>query len=242
MSYQLEPSERKLLFVFVREALARPGEDSIDTAKRNTKIVEKLRALGFIAPSDDSLTKEAFLAYFETFEEMQCPKPVEDWVHRLNVSDLRWRRPSGFMLSQMAQGFGKTYPPLATIFIGENAFLRTWFHELGHVVYPRIDKERVSRLVTATKLYFPVVSSDRVSAALDPTTLKATTLPKGIYLKMNGQFYGLDHSGPGANAENDELWAILFGEYCSGFELPPSVLAILEEIIGGLTTDRAHIP
>lgn len=219
--------------MFVREALCRPGEDGIDTAKRNPKSVQKLRALGFIAPNEDSLTREAFWAYFETFEEITCPTKVRNWVDRLHVPGLHWRRPSGFMMAQMGQGFGKAYAALTTIFIGQRARSLTWFHELGHVLYPRIDQGRVDALASATKAYFPIVSGGRLVTALEPDTMETTTLPEGKYLKMNGQFYGLDHSG--ADAEGDELWAIVFGEHCEGFEFPQSIQAILQEIFVGLS-------
>ena len=35
----MEPSERKLLFVFVRDALSRAGEDSIDTRRRSVQAI-----------------------------------------------------------------------------------------------------------------------------------------------------------------------------------------------------------
>ena len=230
----MEPSERKLLFVLVREALARPGEDRIETAKRNPKTVQALRSLGYIAADSDSLTREAFLTYFETFEELQCPRVVQQWVDRFGITDLHWRRPTGAIKDQLPQERGKAYALLSTIFIGEKAATATWLHELGHVVYPRIDKERISRLAAAVKERYPVVSSDDVSHAIDPDTRQPTALPKGVYLKLNGQFCGLDHSGPGVDAENDEIWAILFTEHCGGFEFAPSISHILGEILTDL--------
>lgn len=191
--------------------------------------------MGFILPNENSLTKEAFLAYFETFDEVRCPSDVQKWVDRFHVSDLRWRRPSKFMMTQMEQGRGKAYPLLTTVFIGETAMSRTWFHELGHLVYSRLEKELVSRLVLAAREHFPVVSSERVPVAIDTSTMKPTAVLKGSYLKINGMLCGLDHSGPGADGENDELWAILFAEYCEGSELPLKIRAIVEEIITALS-------
>ena len=83
---EMQPSERKLLFVLVREALAHPGADTIDTAKRNPKTVQTLRSLGFIATNEDSLIREAFLAYFETFEELECPRAVHSGCRHDNLS------------------------------------------------------------------------------------------------------------------------------------------------------------
>lgn len=231
----MEPSERKLLFVFVREALAHPGEDHVQTAKRNPKIVQALRSQGYIAADEDSLTAEAFLAYFESFEELQCPRAVQDWVDRFGIPDLHWRRPTGTIRDQLPQERGKAYALLSTVFIGEKAAMPTWFHELGHVVFPRIDKEKVSLLAAAAKARYPVVSSEDAPEAHDPDTMQPMPLPQGIYLKLNGQFYGLDHSGPGQDAENDEVWAILFTEYCGGFDFPTNISAMLEEIIASLT-------
>ena len=51
----LEPSERKLLFVLVRDALLRPGDDKVDTTKRNPKTVQALRSFGLLQPDEDSL-------------------------------------------------------------------------------------------------------------------------------------------------------------------------------------------
>ncbi|HXS95940.1 MAG TPA: hypothetical protein VN736_15145 [Candidatus Limnocylindrales bacterium] len=230
----MDPSERKLLFVFVREALAHPGEDHVQTGKRNPTTVRALRSQGYILADEDSLTAEAFLAYFETFEELQCPPAVQKWVDRFGISNLHWRRPTGTIKDQLPQERGKAYALLSTAFIGGKAAIPTWFHELGHLVFPRIDKEKVSRLSAAAKQRYPVVSSDDVPEALDPNTMRPVRLPKGTYLKLNGQFYGLDHSGPGVDAENDEIWAILFTEYCGGFEFPTNIRTMLEEIITSL--------
>src|SRR5207245_2776497 len=91
----MEPAERKLLGVFVREALSRPGEDTIITTNRNPKTVKTLRSLGYVHPTDDSLTREGFLAYFETLEEFDCPHEVQQWVDRFGIVDIHWRKPSG---------------------------------------------------------------------------------------------------------------------------------------------------
>ena len=64
----MDPPERKLLFVFVRDALARPGEDTITTVKRAPRTVQALRSLGYIHAKEDKLIKEEFLAYFKTIE------------------------------------------------------------------------------------------------------------------------------------------------------------------------------
>lgn len=117
----MEPSERKLLFVFVREALARLGEDHVETAKRNPRTVQALRSLGYITANEDSLTLEAFLAYFETFEELQCPPAVQAWVDGFGITDLHWRRATGTIKGLLPQQRGKAYPPLSTVFIGEKA-------------------------------------------------------------------------------------------------------------------------
>lgn len=130
---------------------------------------------------------------------------------------------------------GAAYPALATVFIGDEGDESTWLHELGHIVRPRIDPDSLVRLITAAKEQFPVVTSEQVNDAAHPTTLQPIHLPEGKYLNINRRYCGLDHSGPGQDAENDEIWAILFTEYCGGFEFPPDLRAMLEEIIANLT-------
>ena len=110
----------------------------------------------------------------------------------------------------------------------------TWFHELGHIVFPRIDEEQIARLAAEAKKHFPVVSTDEVLDARDPDTMETIALPNGTYLNINRMYCGLDHSGDGEIVVNDEIWAILFTEYYCGFELPQSIRALLNEIIGEL--------
>lgn len=214
----MQPSEEKLLFVLVRKAL-RTGEDHFDTKRRKPNVVLALRSVGFIESNEDSRTKQALLTYFETFETLNAPHEVQEWVDRFTIPELRRRRHSGLMKSQLLQERGQTYPLFATVFIGEKAGLRKWFHELGHVVYRRIDKERMATLAVAAKKYFLVVSNDEVSNAIDPAMMPTTTLPKGLYLKINWRSCGLD-SKEEENTVNAEIWAILFSEYCGGFEFP----------------------
>jgi len=231
---RLEPSERKLLGVFVREALSRPGEDTIDTSKRNPKTVQALRSSGFILQDEDSLTKEAFLTYFEAFDEIECPHEVQRWIDRFAISEIHWRRPSGILETQIPQERGKAYPLLSTVFIGKKAGLATWFHELGHLLHQRIDKDRTAALAQIARTTYPVVSSDEVSDAIDPDTLQTTSLPEGVYLNINGQYCGLDHSGDSEDAMNDELWAILFTEHCKGCELPSDIQVLVGQIVAKL--------
>lgn len=235
---RLQPSERKLLFVFVREALAHLGDDRIAIVRRNPKTVQALRSLGFIGTEQDNLTTQAFLAYFETFEELECPQAVQLWVDRFGITDLHWRKPSGIIKDRMPQELGKAYPPLATVFIGRCAGASTWFHELGHIVYSRIDRGQMAKLVAAATAHFPVISNDQVTDAGDPITLKSISLPAGRYLKINRRYCGLDHSGPDADAEADEMWAVLFSEFCGGFEFPVNIRAILEGIVNTLKTPQ----
>ena len=226
----MQPSEEKLRFVIVGEVLSRSGDDSLDTKRRKPNVVLPLNSTGFIEPNGDGLTKQALLTYFETFGTLDAPHDVKEWADRFAIPELRRRRPN-----QLLRQRGQIYQLFATMFIGEKAGLRTWFHELGRVVCTRIDKERIARLAVAAKKYFLVISNDEVSNAIDPDMMQKTTLPKGLYLKTNWRYCGLDHSGEEENTVNDEIWAILFSEYCGGFEFPPKVRGILEEIITGLT-------
>lgn len=230
MAQSLSPQEQKLLNVFVREALSKPGSDSITTAKKNVKTVQRLRELGFLDQNEDSVTKEAFLQYVETFEKVTPPPEVLMWVERFGISDLRWLRFDG-RITRIGQGIGKAYPLLSTIFIGEPPLLETWFHELAHVVFPRLDKQLVKRLDDAMRERYPVVTDDKVPVALDPLSHEETPLPKGRYLKINGQYLGLDHSEGGAASEDDEMWSHAFALYCIGFEFPPNIKDCLKEMI-----------
>lgn len=229
----MEPSQRKLLFVFVREALSHPG-GLFTTTRRNPKTIQELRALGFIEPHEDSPTDTGYSAYFESFEPIEPPGEVQAWAERFRLTDIRWRRPSGVIKNQMPQQRGKAYPGLRTAFIGDRAEATTWFHELGHIVYPRIDKGQIRRLATVARGCCPVVAADSVSNALGPATRQPSAMDSGLYLNVNGKYCGLDLSGKDEDAIDDEIWATLFAEHCTGFGLPQAVRAVLEEVIAGL--------
>ena len=229
----MSPAERKLLFVFVREALA-SGDDAVQTSRRNPTIVQALRSMDYLGSDEDCLTKAAFHAFFDTFTGLICPHEVQPWLVRLHATDIRWRKPAGLILAQMPQERGKAYPQLATVFIGRHAGLGTWFHELGHVVFSRLAKDDVSSLATAAKQLYPVVSSDEVSDAQDPVTFTGTALPNGLYLNINRQYCGLDHSGEDEEAVKDEIWAILFSEHCKGVGLRGPVQGLVETMVSKL--------
>jgi hypothetical protein len=233
----MEPSERKLLFAFVRQALIHPGDDTFDARGRNQSTVASLRSQGLLQPNEDRLPKQAFLAYFETLQEIQCPPTVQQLLERFGITDFHWRRPSDVIRRRMGQERGISYPLLNTVFIGDRGDQSTWFHELGHLLYPKIESDQARRLAEAARTEFPVVSGDQVLDGADPVTLQPTHLPEGIYIRVNRRYHGLDHSGPGADTENDEIWAVLFAEYCGGFELPPTIRVLLEEIILGLSAE-----
>jgi len=208
----------------------------MNPAKRNPNTVQAFRALGYIATDEHTLTSKAFLEYFETIQELRCPPAVQKWVDRLKVTEIHWRRAPDAVRRRMAgQERGAAYPALATVFIGDDGDESTWLHELGHLLTPRIDAQLLTELVRAAKEHFPVVSGDQVKDAADPISLRPTHLPDGTYLLINRRYCGLDQSGPGQDAENDEIWAILFTEYCGGFGFPPNIRAVLEEIIASIT-------
>lgn len=152
----MKPSERKLFGVFVRDALSRPDEDSIDTSKRNPKTVHALRFLGLIHPIDDNLTIEGFRIYFEQSDEIVCPQEVQRLVDRFGIQDIHWRRPSGVISTQMLQERGKAFVLQATMFIGPKADLGTWAHELAHLLFPRIDKADIASLTQTAKKFYSV--------------------------------------------------------------------------------------
>jgi hypothetical protein len=104
------------------------------------------------------------------------------------------------------------------------------------VVFARINPEQVRKLAAAARSFYPVVSSDEVSQALDPDTMQPTALPPGLYLAINGQYCGLDHSGTDVDAVNSEIWAIIFTQYCAKNALSDSLLRIVEHIIDDLAT------
>jgi hypothetical protein len=229
----MSPAERKLLFVFVREALT-AGDDAVDTTRQNPAIVQALRAAGHFQGDSNCLGNDAFLEYFSTFPELACPSEVQPWVVSLHATHVRWRAPAGMVVKLMPQERGKAYPALATVFIGRNADLGTWFHELGHLLFPRLMKDEVSSLAAAAKELYPVVSSTTVADALDPVTFNVTALPGGLYLNINRQYCGLDHSGDNEEAFIDEIWAILFSEHCKGVTLRGPLQAMVETIVAGL--------
>jgi hypothetical protein len=119
----------KLLVRLVRDALL-TGDDKIIPVG-NPITYEKLRSLGWVATSDDSvgdrLTAKALEEVFDTFEEIPCPSEVQVRVEELGLSGVRWRRAERFINQNQAQ------PLVCTIFIKNptTAQLSSWFHELA---------------------------------------------------------------------------------------------------------------
>jgi hypothetical protein len=226
---------RKLLFRLVREALENAGDDKIRSAIGNFKAYEELRSQGYIARCDDApedrLTRQALLEVFQSFEEIQCPPAVQKRLDELGVSGVRWRVAERFIHQNQAE------PLACTIFIKNpwTSQLSSWFHEMGHVLFhlgedgscaeqrSGVSREKAARLAASAKLAYDIVAS-----------LATPPIPGEKCIQLaEGRAYGFTHHGP--EGEDEELWAILFGEYCAWLELRPPVREIVEDIISDLT-------
>jgi hypothetical protein len=226
-------SEQKVLIDPVRDAVIRGTGNFIGRRHVGHRYLPKLRTLGFL--NGNELTKAAFLSYVETFEIVPCPMEVLNVVDSFELN-VQFRKAEGVIKDRIDRsGGGLSYRNLATIFIGDFATIATWFHEVGHVLFGCIKHNAeigiiLTRLEREAKAHYPIVIStgNEIAQRLDGAR---GTLPKGRYFLINGGYHGVDHSGNDAEAESDEIWAILFEKYCNNRELVPSVRSGVEEII-----------
>jgi hypothetical protein len=214
---------QNFLLSLVRAVLERnDGTDRINAAMLELPETALLHSLGYIGPDGD-LSKDAFVQYFDLIPTLVPPPDVQAWCLNFGLLDIQWKRASG-PLKDTSRAFVCLNVILILIGSKESA----WFHELAHLVFSKIPKALVLKLVEAAKVY-PTVFSDGVTEKVtDPDTGKVAVLPKGSYLNLNGFYCGLDHSGK--ENETDELWAALFAQYCCKLPLDDNLCSVLFEI------------
>lgn len=233
----MTPSERKFLFVIVRDALQRGSGNEIEPKRLGSKYLPVLRSLGFVEGSD--LTRRAFEQLFTTFEPISCPNEVRQLTDSLGI-EVYWKRPHGVIKSKFdSAGEGSAYRNLKTVFISDGAKLEAWYHELGHMIFGCVKNNselwaRFKALQQEATAVYPVVTHEQMTPVQHPVTNKPISPAPGQYVLINGRYHGLDHSGDGMDGAADELWASLFEEYHSGRELKPSVRGLLEQIIAAI--------
>jgi len=226
----MEPNLNKFLHVLVRDVLSRSdGTYTIEAKRRDHRHLTALRDLGYVAGIE--LTDSAFRNFFATFETIDCPASVQKWVNDLGAC-VTWKRAAGLILRQLGEDSGVTRGEY--VFIRDGANLHTWFHELGHVVFDRINPDHVAMLESEVKRHYRVRSASELEGGTaHPVTNTQCHPTEGIYLTMNGRHHGLDHSGK--DAITDEMWAIMFGTYCSGLDLKAGVRVVVEKIVSSLS-------
>ena len=220
----LDPSLRKLLFLLVEDRISRGDGDEILPKCKNHRGIPVLRSLGYFQGAD-RLTDKAFGDFFRTFDTITCPIEIQRCIDRLQVRDVRWRRAKGVILDRIrrAHGYGMSFPLALTVFIRDGAELNTWYHELGHIIFPSVehDKTKVAGLVAAAKELSPVRSAAEIK--------DAPGIAAGSYILIDGRYLGIDHSG--TDAVEDEIWAIAFERYHCGSPLPPNLTLVIEEVL-----------
>jgi hypothetical protein len=88
-----------------------------------------------------------------------------------------------------------------------------------------VNRDKARRLAATAKAVYPIVPS-----------LANPPIPDERCIQLvEGRTYGFTHHG--SAGEEEELWAILFGEHCAAFELHPQVKEVVEEIISDLKTN-----
>jgi hypothetical protein len=118
----MTPSERKFLFVLVREVLRRAdGSDEIEPKRHGDRRIAMFQSRGYLRGR--VLTRTAFLEFLDTFERAPCPAHIQDVVDSFGLDGLHWRRPKGVILERIewAGGGGIAYRNFKTLFIKEGA-------------------------------------------------------------------------------------------------------------------------
>jgi hypothetical protein len=101
----------QLLKRLTPESLSRRS-DEVEVSGTNPGYVAQLRAEGFIHPSENRLTREASLLYFEQFPLVSCPPGVQRIVQEYGIEGLMWRSAGGVILHGLTQGRGAAYEDL----------------------------------------------------------------------------------------------------------------------------------
>ena len=226
----MSPRERKLLFQLVEAAL--DADDDDVHCQLPIEDLKWLHDLGFLEKGGKSLSKAAFLEYFASFEMLSPLTEVTDHASALFSERIYWRKPIERMKKRMApQHRGKSFPLLATVFIGRHADTCTWFHELGHLVYTRLTTDERNSFARCVHEHGSRLTSDGTQRCLDSRSGAETLLPTGTYLKIGSHLLGLDHSGTDEEAINDECWAAIFGLKFTNVPIPALVAESFDTII-----------
>lgn len=222
--------ERKLAFQLVEAALG-AGDDSVH-CQLSMENVKGLEDLGILEEGGKRLSKMAFSEYLTSFELLSPPRDVEDHATALFGEKIYWRKPIGKIKESMApQHRGKSFPLFETAFIGKNADIGTWFHELGHLVYARLTREERVSFSQCVHEHGSTLTSDGTLRCADPRSGAMTLLPPGKYLAIDRLLLGLDHSGTDEEAVNDECWAAIFGVRFTNVPVPAPIEDAFDAII-----------
>ena len=85
-----------------------------------------------------------------------------------------------------------------------------------------VSRDKAANLATAAKSLYPIIPSQA-----------NLPIPNERCIQLaSSRSYGFTHHA--GEAEDEEMWAILFGEHCAGFELHPAVQKMVDEIIADL--------
>lgn len=233
----MNPSERKFLFVMVRDALQRRSGDQIEPKRLGNKHIPALRSLGYVKGND--LTRKAFEELFATFEPISCPSEIQQVVDSFGI-EIVWRKPHGIMETNLdPAGEGSAYRNVKTIFIRPGARCEAWLHEFGHIVFGCVKNtpaiwELFKELQREAEAAYELVSHEQMTPVLHAVTRQPITPAPGKYMLINGNYHGLDHSGDGVDGEADEMWALLFEEYFGSGNIKPNVRIPLEAIFAAI--------
>ena len=95
-----DASIRKFLIQLIEDRIERREGDTILAKWKNHKHIPVLRNLGFI-DGPERLTEKAFLEFFDTYEIIPCPAPIQKTMEVLGITKVRWRRARGVLLKMM---------------------------------------------------------------------------------------------------------------------------------------------
>jgi hypothetical protein len=129
---------------------------------------------------------------------------------------------------------GKAFPTFSTVFIGRNADLTTWFHELAHIVYPTLLADEKAGFAASIKQHASIVTMTGTETVRDPKTGGETVVAPGKYLVLDGRLIGIDHSGADQEAMDDECWAAIFGLGFTKTPVPIPIADVFDSVIARL--------
>ena len=208
---------RRLVFVAVEDGLRRNANDVVILPPDE---LDFLRKGGWV--DRHTLADKAFLEYFEQFPDIETPDEVREFAEYLGVTGIHYKRAQGEIL-----GDNRSFAGLKYIFIREGAPMASWYHELGHLLYASV-KRSLPSLIKEAKQHYRIVDGDG-RTVLDPFTREPIPLPPGRYIDINGAFRSFSHHG--AEGEEDEWWANLFGEHSAGNAVATPVAEMVESIV-----------